>query len=74
MARLIYGTGLRLQECLKLRIKDIDFETNVITVKSGIRTIQDLLGHARVNTTMIYTHVAKKDRLGVKSPLDSIKG
>jgi integron integrase len=196
MARLIYGTGLRLQECLNLRIKDIDFDTNVLTVKSGkgdkdrltilpenikrdliahldevrksfdvdrqndvpgvflphalerkypnagkewgwqwvfpsktlsidprtqilrrhhlypnvlqrkireaaqkaklakhvsvhtlrhsfathmlengydIRTIQDLLGHVSVQTTMIYTHVATKNRLGVKSPLDSIR-
>jgi integron integrase len=196
MAKLIYGTGLRLQECLNLRIKDIDFETNVLTVKSGkgdkdrltilpenikqdliahldevrklfdvdrqndvagvflphalerkypnagkewgwqwvfpsktlsidprtrilrrhhlypnvlqrkireaalkaklakhvsvhtlrhsfathmlengydIRTIQDLLGHVSVQTTMIYTHVATKNRLGVKSPLDSIR-
>jgi len=196
MARLIYGAGLRLQECLNLRVKDIDFETHLLTVKSGkgdkdrltvlpknlkpdlehhlkevralfdldrqndmagvflpdalerkypnagkewgwqwvfpskslsidprtrivrrhhlyptvlqqkirgaarranltkhvtvhtlrhsfathmlengydIRTIQDLLGHVSVQTTMIYTHVAVKNRLGVKSPLDSIK-
>jgi site-specific recombinase XerC len=38
-----------------------------------IRTIQDLLGHVSVQTTMIYTHVATKNRLGVKSPLDSIR-
>ena len=195
MARLIYGAGLRLQECLNLRVKDIDFETNLLSVKSGkgdkdrltvlpenlkpdldhhlkevrdlydidrqndvagvflpnalerkypnagkewgwqwvfpsrslsidprtrilrrhhlyptvlqrkireaarkanltkhvtvhtlrhsfathmlengydIRTIQDLLGHVNVQTTMIYTHVAVKNRLGVRSPLDSI--
>jgi len=35
-----------------------------------IRTIQELLGHSNVQTTMIYTHVAAKNRLGVKSPLD----
>ncbi len=33
-ASLIYSTGLRLQECMNLQIKDIDFETNVLTVKS----------------------------------------
>jgi integrase len=33
MARPIYGTGLRLQECLNLRIKAVDFEINVLTVK-----------------------------------------
>jgi integron integrase len=32
---LIYGCGLRLQECLSLRIKDIDFERNMVIVRSG---------------------------------------
>ena len=193
MAQLIYGCGLRISECVRLRVKDVDFEQNVLTVRSGkgdrdrqtilpeslkddlrehlhevralyekdredhiagvylpnaldkkypnsgkewiwqwvfpskslsvdprarkvrrhhvhhntlqkkikqaalkagiskkvtvhalrhsfathllengydIRTIQDLLGHASVQTTMIYTHVAGKNRLGVRSPLD----
>ncbi len=35
MAELIYGAGLRLEECLTLRIKDLDFSSNVITVRSG---------------------------------------
>ena len=193
MARLIYGCGLRLQECLQLRIKDIDLEREAVTVRSGkadkdretvmpvilkddlkaqikqsrtvfeqdrdrnaegvmmpsalerkypkaskewawfwifpsykesidpktgvvrrhhvhhsnlqraiktaghqaeihkritvhtlrhsfathmlengydIRTIQDLLGHTDLRTTMIYTHVVRKNRLGVVSPLD----
>ncbi len=35
MAMLLYGSGLRLNECLKLRIKDIDFEYKQITVRSG---------------------------------------
>jgi len=193
MAKLIYGCGLRLQECLQLRVKDIDFEQNVVIIRSGkgdkdrrtvlpeaikeelathadeirviyekdrtaklngvqlpgalerkypnagkewgwfwvfpsqslsmdpladvvrrhhvyhdslqrafknavmkagitkqasihtlrhsfathmlengydIRTIQELLGHQNLQTTMIYTHVATKNILGVKSPLD----
>jgi integron integrase len=193
MAMLIYGCGLRLQECLRLRIKDIDFDRNMVIVRSGkgdkdrrtvlpeslrddlvrhievlkpvyekdrkdniggvwlpdaldrkypnagkewawfwlfpartlsidpytslvrrhhvhpaslqkafhdalrksgvtkqasvhtlrhsfathllengydIRTIQELLGHANLQTTMIYTHVASKNILGVQSPLD----
>ena len=36
-----------------------------------IRTIKELLGHANLQTTMIYTHVARKNKLGVRSPLDS---
>ena len=35
MASLLYGSGLRLNECLKLRVKDIDFELNEIIVRSG---------------------------------------
>ncbi|MFH1217772.1 MAG: tyrosine-type recombinase/integrase [Pseudomonadota bacterium] len=162
MAKLIYGCGLRLQECLSLRVKDNDFEQGALTVRAGkgdkdritvlpesvknnlqqhlatvremyekdrkdningvylpdalerkypnagkewawhwvfpakslsvdprslltrrhsfathllekgydIRTLQELLGHKNVQTTMIYTHVAGKNITGVKSPLD----
>lgn len=35
MAKLMYGAGLRISECLRLRIKDIDFERNEITVRAG---------------------------------------
>lgn len=35
MARLIYGSGLRLMECIRLRVKDIDFERNLIYVYDG---------------------------------------
>lgn len=35
MASILYGSGLRLSECLKLRVKDIDFDHNEITVRGG---------------------------------------
>ena len=35
MAELIYGGGLRLSECLNLRIKDIDFQNNILLIRSG---------------------------------------
>ena len=35
MTELIYGGGLRLAECLSLRIKDIDFERQCLTIRSG---------------------------------------
>ena len=46
------------------------FATHMLEKGYDIRTIQELLGHVNVQTTMIYTHVARKNKLGVKSPLD----
>jgi site-specific recombinase XerD len=37
-----------------------------------IRTVQELLGHRDVATTMIYTHVLKRGGLAVRSPLDGL--
>lgn len=35
MGRLLYGTGMRLMECIRLRVKDVDFNRGTITVRSG---------------------------------------
>jgi integron integrase len=47
------------------------FATHLLENGYDIRTIQELLGHRNLQTTMIYTHVASKNILGVKSPLDA---
>ena len=48
------------------------FATHLIENGYDIRTIQELMGHADVSTTMIYTHVATKNKLGVASPADAL--
>jgi integron integrase len=48
------------------------FAAHLIESGYDIRTIQELLGHTNVKTTMLYTHIASRNKLSVQSPLDII--
>jgi len=78
MARLMYGTGIRLAECLELRVKDVELARRELVVRQGkgakdritmfpASLLEDMVAHL-ASVRRVYEHDRSRDRPGVELP------
>jgi hypothetical protein len=69
---LCFGAVAALQSVSRLPPPLGSFATLALAGGTDIRTLQELLGHSDVKTTMIYTHVLNRPGVAARSPLDAL--
>lgn len=70
---VVAGRQARLTKRVTSHVLRHSFATHLLMAGYAIRTVQELLGHVDVKTTMIYTHVLNRGGRGVRSPADLLR-